>query len=245
MKIYHVIARAMNFRPKQPHSCAWDGFVTKNKGIPRKDMLLFALSSCLLFSCTPATQSTSQTEVLTVYATSADQPWMSELFACENDLSVVLNVSAQSPEIYLRVGEPETLVSPAYQIDEEEILIVTHRESPVQNLSLEEAQALFAGQGDPSVQVWVYSSEADVQILFDQLVMKGRSVTSFARMAAGPQEMSDALNSESNSVGILPKHWMTGNIREVYSAGMAPVLAITKQEPQGTVGELISCLQND
>ena len=135
------------------------------------------------------------------------------------------------------------MLSPAYQIAEEELLIVTHRESPVQNLSLEEAQVLFAGQGDASVQVWGYASEADMQILFDQLVMKGRSVISFARMAAGPQEMSDVLNSESNSVGILPKHWVAGNVREVYSVGIVPVLAITREEPQGKVAELVSCLQ--
>ncbi|MDO8755515.1 MAG: hypothetical protein Q7J80_16590 [Anaerolineales bacterium] len=203
------------------------------------------LSSFLLLSCTPATQRTSQTQVVIVYATPAAEPWMSDLFACANDLSAVLNVSAGSPEIILRVGEPEMLVSSAYQIDEEEILIVTHPESPVQNLSLEEAQALFAGQGEPSAQVWVYSSGTDMQILFDQLVMKGRSVTSFARLASDPQEMSDVLNSESNTVGILPRHWITGNVREVYSAGMAPVLAIVRQEPRGVVSELIACLQND
>ena len=168
---------------------------------------------------------------------------MSELFACANALSVTLKVSAESPEISLRLGEPQTLLSPAYQIDEEELLIVTHRESPVQNLSLEEAQVLFAGQGDASVQVWGYDSETDVQLLFDQLVMKDGTVTSFARMAADPQEMSSVLNSESNSVGILSKHGVAGNVRVVYSAGMVPVLAIAREEPQGTVGELISCLQ--
>lgn len=205
----------------------------------------FLLSSFLLLSCTPATQRTSQTQVVTVYATPAAEPWMSDLFACANDLSVVLNVSAGSSEIILRVGEPEVLVSSAYQIDEEEILIVTHPESPVQNLSLEEAQALFAGQGEPSAQVWVYSSGTDMQILVDQLVMKGRSVTSFARLASGPQEMSDVLNSESNTVGILPRHWIIGNVREIYSVGLAPILAIIKQEPRGVVSELIACLQND
>ncbi len=209
----------------------------------KKLSLLFLLSSFFLFSCAPATQTPSQTEVISVYATSAAQPWMSDLFACANDLSVTLNVTAESPEIYLRLGEPETLLSPAYEIDQEEILIVTHRESPVQNLSLEEAQALFAGQGDPSVQVWGYASEVDVQILFDKLVMKGRSVTSLARMASSPQEMADVLNSESNSVGILPKHWVAGNVREVYSVGIVPVLAITREEPQGNVAELVSCLQ--
>jgi hypothetical protein len=156
----------------------------------------------------------------------------------------VLNVNAEAPEISLRVGEPDVLVFPAYQIDEEEILIVTHRDSPVQNLSLEEVQELFA-KGNPSAQVWVYSSDADLQGVFDQLVMKGRSVTSFASVAVSPQIMSDVLNSESNAVGFLPRHWKMGNVREVFSAGRVPVLAITRSEPQGAVIELISCLQNN
>jgi hypothetical protein len=212
-------------------------------GVIQMKRIFFLLSSFLLFSCSPAAQPPSQTEAIAVYATSAAQPWMSDLFACANELSVPLKVGAEAPEITLRLGEPETLLSPAYQIDEEEILIVTNRESPIQNLTLEEAQVLFAGHGDSSVQVWGYASETDVQILFDQLVMKGRSVTSFARMASSPQEMSDVLNSESNSVGILPKHWVAGNVREVYSVGMVPVLALTREEPQGMVTELVSCLQ--
>ena len=205
-----------------------------------KKLFLFIF---LLASCTPSTP--SQVRVVTSYATPAATPWMADLYACAERSNVVINISAESPEISLRLGEPEVLLSPAYQIGEEDVLIVTNRQSPVQNLSLEEAQALFAGQGDASVQVWGYASEADVQILFDQLVMKGRSVTSFARMAAGPQEMSDALNSETNSVGILPKHWMAGSVREVYSAGTVPVLAFSQQEPMAGVVSLISCLQND
>lgn len=198
----------------------------------------------LLAACTPSTPSV-QAQVVSAYATSAATPWLADLYACAGKSNVVINISAQAPDILLQVGEPETLISPAYQIGEEELLIVTNRESPVQNLSLEEAQNLFAGQGDAPVQVWGYASEADVQLVFDQLVMKGRNVTSLARMAADPQEMSDVLNSEPNSVGILPKHWKAGSVREVYSAGMVPVLAITKQAPQSLVGELISCLQSD
>lgn len=138
-----------------------------------------------------------------------------------------------------------------YQIDEEEILIVTNRQSPVQNMTLDEVQALFAGLGDPSVQVWVYASGDDMFGVFDQSVMKGRSVSSSARVAVDPQQMSDALNSEPNAVGILPRHWNpsansgqgTGDVREVYSVAKVPVLAITQSEPQGAVNQLIGCLQ--
>jgi len=102
---------------------------------------------------------------------------------------------------------------------------------------------LFAGQGDPSVKVWVYSSDGDIQKAFEQAVMAGRSVSSSANLAVSPGQMSDVLNAESNSVGILPRHWKMGTVRDVYSAGNVPVLAIVKEEPQGIVKELLGCLQ--
>ena len=203
---------------------------------------LFLLLSLFLFSCAPETQISSQSPIVTVYATPAAIPWLTELYACADGQSVVLNVTPNHPQIYLQVGVPANLVSPSYQIDEEEILIVTHRESPVQNLTLTEAQALFAGAGDPSVQVWVYAAGEDVQISFDQLVMNERSVSSSARVAADPQEMSDTLNVEKNTVGILPRHWKAGDMREVYSAGTVPVLAIQTGEATQTISSLLACL---
>jgi hypothetical protein len=146
-------------------------------------------------------------------------------------------------DISLRVGEPAYLSSPAYQMAEEEILIVTNRQSPVQNLTLPEAQALFMGFGDPSVQMWVYDPAEDVFGVLDQFVMNGRTVSSAAYMALTPQQMSDVLNSESNAVGILPRHWKAGDVREVYSVATVPVLAITQNEPDGSVNQIIGCLQ--
>jgi hypothetical protein len=141
------------------------------------------------------------------------------------------------------VGEPAFLDSPAYQIDTEEILIVTHRQSPVQTLNLEGARALFMGQGDPSMQILVYASGEDVQEVFERVVMEGRNVTSSARIAVNPQHMSDTLVNESDTVGILPRHWKAGDSREVFTVATVPVLAITRVEPQGIFQDLISCLQ--
>ena len=171
-------------------------------------------------------------------------PWLAELYVCAKDADVIINFSADAPDIFLRIGEPEILASPVYQIGEEEILIVTHQDSTLQNLTLEEVQSLFTGSGNPSAQVWVYSSDADMQVLFEQLVMKGRSVSSFAKVAVSPQKMSEAVGSDSNAVGILPRSSMNSgqNIREVYSAGKVPVLATTKVEATGIVHELLVCV---
>jgi hypothetical protein len=212
---------------------------------PRNDMFIFLLSSFLLFSCTTSMpQPTPQ--LVPVYASFAAEPWLSELYDCAAGQSNVVLSRVDDPnsaEISLRVGEPEFLSSSAYQIDEEDILIVTQRQSPIQNLTLGEARALFMGRGEPSVQVWVYASGEDVEQVFDQFVMEGRSVTPSANIAATPQQMSDTLVNVPNTVGILPRHWKVGDSREVFSVAKVPVLALTKSEPQGLVKDLLVCLQ--
>ena len=200
---------------------------------------LFTFSACSTSTPQPALQ------VVTVYSTSAAQPWLPPIYACAGSSSVISRVDDSSAaDIILRVGETELLASYAFQSDTEDILIVTHRQSPVQNMTVEEARVLFSGQGDLSVQVWVYASEEDVQIVFDQFVMEGRSVTPSARLAVNPQQMSDALVNESNTVGILPRHWKVGDVRDVHLVATVPILALIKSEPQGAVKELIACLQN-
>lgn len=209
----------------------------------RKRILLFTFCLLLISSCSTATPPVTP-EVVPVYSTAAAEPWLSSLYTCAEGTTVLERVDdPAAAQIALRVGEPAVLPSFAYQIDTEEILIVTHRQSPVQNLNLEGVRALFSGSGDPSMQVWVYASDADVQNVFDQVVMEGRVVSSSARIAANPQQMSDTLVNEANTVGILPRHWKAGDSREVFSAGTVPVLALTNTEPQGVVKELVACLQ--
>jgi hypothetical protein len=214
--------------------------------------VVFLLSSSLLFSCSTS-MPLATPEVVSVYSTFAAEPWLPPLYNCAGTSTVISRVdNSSSADIVLRLGEPKFLTSSAYQIDTEDILIATHRQSPVQNLTLKGARALFAGQGDPSVQVWVYASEEDVQEVFDQFVMGGLSVASSARIAVTPQQMSDTLVNEANAVGILSRHWKAGDpstgsgqaLREVFMVATVPVLAMTNSGPEGVIKELIACLQN-
>ncbi|NWG33426.1 MAG: hypothetical protein HXY42_03210 [Chloroflexi bacterium] len=209
-----------------------------------KRLLLAGLILLLLASCSTETPQTPP-QVVSVYSTSAAAPWLTDLYACAESVATISRADDPSAaDISLRIGEPEFLTSFAYQIDEEEVLIVAHRQNPVQTLTIEEVRALFAGLGDPSVQVWVYASDEDVFRVFDQFAMEGRSVSSSARVAVDPAQMSDALTVEAGAVGILPRSWLTASLREVYSVTKVPVLVIMQREPQGAVGWLIDCLQN-
>ena len=211
-----------------------------------KKISIFLFFLLTISACSTGAPPPSTPEVVLVYSSLAAEPWLSGLYDCaaqQPNVALSRVDDSNSAEIILQIGEPEFLSAFAYQIDTEEILIVTQRQSPVQNLTLDEAQALFMGLGDPSVQVWVYASDADVQKVFDQLVMNGRSVTSSARVTVSPQQMSDTLVNQPNTVGILSKHWKVGDSRIVYSAGTVPVLALTKSEPEGVVKSLLACLQ--
>ena len=198
----------------------------------------------LITACAPTATPAPETQIINVYTTPAAQPWLADVFACA-PFGTVINVASDpaSADISLRLGEPDLLTAHPYQIDAEDILVVTPRQSPVQNLTVEGVRELFAGQGDLSVQVWVYATGEDVQKIFEQTVMQGRSITSSARLATGPQQMSDVLNNTPNSVGILPRHWKVGDSRFVYTIPDVPVLALMDKEPQGAIQAVIACLQ--
>ena len=206
----------------------------------KKLALLLAVA---LGACAPQAP-TAQPVMVRIHASAAAAPWLDAAFTCAGRQAVVLNVVAdpEQADLSLRIGEPPALEGSAYQIDTEEILILTNRESPVQSLDTQQARALFARGGD-SIQVWVYAPGEDVQQAFDRLLMGGAGVTSLARLAATPQEMLDALNAQADAVGILPGRWKAGAVREVYSAGSVPVLVLPHAEPQGAIAQLIECLQ--
>src|SRR5215213_11912713 len=114
-------------------------------------IFLLLLSSTVLFSCSTSTPPTTP-QLVTVYSTSAAQPWLTSLYACAESSAVLSRVDDPAgAEILLRVGEPPFLASPAFQIDTEEILIVTHRQSPIQTLTFDLALPFFPGQREPAL----------------------------------------------------------------------------------------------
>lgn len=221
---------------------------------------LLLLLSFVLFAC--ASQHTPQTQIITINYSPFIEFQMDEVYACANDLSIVLNVSADSPEIYFQLGEPETLYSFAYQIGEEEIIVVMNNARPPV-LNIQQIQELFTGKilnlnqitsewgkvhpdqsGD--VHVWVFSSDNDIQQIFNEFILEGRPVVSSARIAVSPQEMFDAIQSDRSSIGILPSSWNTNHeVFEQLVVASVPILALTEAEPQGAVKNLLGCLQRN
>ncbi len=190
--------------------------------------------------------------LLTVYITSAAYPRTGDLYNCAPASLVLAQSDRASAELTLRLGEPSPLALPAFQVGTEDVLVVNHPQAGVGALTLEQVQQLFSGRitnwkdlggNDLPVQVWTYSQGEDVQQVFDQVVMHGQPVTSFASLAVSSQAMSDGVGNTPGSIGYLARRWKAGNTREALKVATVPVLVIARGQPQGPEKDLIACLQ--
>jgi len=217
------------------------------------------LACSLMVSCS-SVPPTAEAEPLTVQYTAASVPWLAELYTCAG--AKVVNAEQRGPDFIdlqtvdmaLRIGQPEHLTTPAYQIGSEEILVIVNPQNAINGLTAEEVRGLFRGQilnwqevggsSDP-VQVWVFAAGEDVQQIFEKSALDGSPVTSTARLATDMEEMSQAIAADVNAVGILTRHWKTVNQAEVFTVASVPVLALTGEQPQGAVEGMLACLQKE
>jgi len=223
------------------------------KGIlPLVLLVTLGLSACGSGSPTPVASA------LTVDYSFAAASWENDLAACSASTPLVSELRAAdtfdpSADLSLRLGTPNGLNTPAYQVGTETILVVVGRSAGLGPLTLQQAADLFSGrvtdwaQLQPgkagTVQPWVFPAGEDVEQLFEAAVLGGAPVSSQARLANTPDEMSAALASDPNAIGLLPGHWKTGNLTTLLTAASVPVLALTPAQPKAGVNALIACLQ--
>lgn len=157
-----------------------------------------------------------------------------------------------SADVLLHMGEPANLSMQAFQLGWDEVRVVVNKSHSFQQLRTEQVTGLFTGTISDwsqvaetetgAVQVWVFADGDDMQQVFAK-TLAGKPISSTARLATSPQEMSDAISNDPHAVGILPGRWKTGNLANVYVAATAPILAITPSAPQDTIKDLLACLQ--
>ncbi len=216
-------------------------------------------------------------QVVRVQYTAAAQPWLVDLTTCAAKLDgeaptgastfgvaisaeqrVASTLDGGSTDIMLRLGAPQGLSLPSFQVGEDQIVVIVQPQNPVSSLTRGQLLGLFIGQitnwselggNDQPVQLWVLDAGEDIQAIFGQTVLEGLRVTPGAHLAVEPGQLRDAVAADPGAVGIVSKHYLAGNVRairlpeDISAALRVPVLAITPTEPQGAVRDLLACLQ--
>jgi phosphate transport system substrate-binding protein len=220
--------------------------------------LSFAIFMLFLTSCTQVTP-TATPETIRVQYSFATQPVLENLNNCAgvNIVSAELRAAGfqdlQTANLVIRFGQPDNLTNNAYQIATDNLIVIVNPQNPVTELTVEQVRGIFTGRiqtwksvkgTESQIQVWVFPSTEDVQGLFEGTILGGTPVTSLARLANNPGEMSQAIANDPNAVGLLTTHLKAANITNAYTAvSNLPVLAITQSSPQGVLAQILACMQ--
>lgn len=216
-----------------------------------KPPFLTIILAALLAACASTTPQPTP-ETVSVYASSAAYPWLDEVYNCAPAALAVRLSDPSSAQITLRLGPPDLLTAPAFQIGSDDLLVVVQPQVAVGPLTPDQVRQLFSrqvtqwkdlGGSDVPVEVWTYSTGVDIQTVFDRSIMRGEPIASTALLAVSAQAMSDSVGTRPGAIGFLPRRWKAGNTNAAYTIASVPVLAISDSPPQGAVRQLIGCLQ--
>ncbi len=183
----------------------------------------------------------------------ANQPGISLFIRDTNDNSV------PGTDLNITLGDPDKPVGFAAILADEDIVVVLNQANTLASLSTTSLRDIYSGQitqwgalssHQGAIQVWDYPVSDPLQQAFDQAVLKGDPVTSMAYLAPSPSAMLEAITSNPQAVGYLPRAWLEGDkvhaIKLEAEASVAlrlPVLALAAGEPQGALRTFVACLQ--
>ena len=219
--------------------------------------VLLTLSLVLITSCNAVTPTTAPS-VLTLEYTPATSPWMADIYACSGTTLIKadqMTASLQDPlgaDFVLRLGA-SSVTTPAYQIGTDEIMVIVNPANLVHLLSSTQVLGLFTGQiqdwqeiggSDSPVKIWAYATSDDIQSVFDQIALGGNEPASTVRLAAGPQEMLQAIAADKNAVGILNARLMANSVTRASTITSVPVLVLTASSLPETSKDILACLQH-
>jgi len=217
----------------------------------RNHVAILFLLSFLLSACGTSTPQVTP-QLVSIYISSGAYPIVNKLYNCASNQAIIKLSDPQSADIVIRIGEPDHLNTPAYQIATEDIIVIVHSGTGISTFTMDQVRSIFLGQAtnwkelggnDLPIQVWSFSPTEDVQEIFNHTVMEGQAITSTARLAVSGENMATSISSIPGSIGVLPRQLLANNSQDVFTVAKAPVLAITKITPVGPVNEIIGCLQ--
>jgi ABC-type phosphate transport system substrate-binding protein len=239
-----------------------------------KHWLLLGMAFILAACGSPAIATPAPTpEAIQITYPTSLQKWMDNLARCAADYpQVALYVNQANiwignlsqAEAALEFAQLNTETSDFYltQLGWEQLVVVVNQENTLSKLPTDRLTAIFSGQtskwlGASSlpIQVWVLPEGDPVRTLFDRIVMRGRSVSSEARLSPDAAAMLEAVANNANSIGYLPASWVnsgdsavSGKVKIVQledslaSQLQQPIVAVTQNEPVGPMREILVCL---
>ena len=248
--------------------------IMRHYPLPRQFKAFWGFFCIFLAACTATPDLTSiqaptTLQPLQISITPALQrygPTLNQCARAQPDIALFIqevpaaSMDSVKSNLQLRLGLPNQGVDYAFQVGEENLQIIINAKRLVHSISPDQIRALFSGEmtdwnGVPSesetVHPWVYPDSNELEQIFERLVLEGGRVSPTASIATDPESMLQAVAKDEGAIGFLPSSWLTDTIHTIgLDHNLAtqlnvPILALTKSQPQGSLGIFIACLQEN
>jgi ABC-type phosphate transport system substrate-binding protein len=236
---------------------------------------LAALLLCGIISAcahVPITTPSATQQAIRILLPAALQPLAAGLQACaaaQPEIVVFVEEteadSAIPADLTISLGEPAAAPAYAVALASEDLLIVINPKNKLDTLSAANLRSLYVGEITTwengrlgvslgsllgEVQVWDYPASDSLHKIFQRVVLKDGLVTSLASLVPTPAAMLEAISTNPQAVGYLPRAWLKGdqvheiNVdADVAAALDLPILALADHEPIGALRTFVACLQ--
>jgi hypothetical protein len=199
---------------------------------------------------------------------SPDLNWMlPTMNACalkQSNIGIILASGSQNqiPELSLTFGEEKPIDGSALQIGQDNLIIVTHPENPLTELSKKDIQAIFSGQvrswsqftqderqSQKEITLWDYPTGVNSQTIFQSIFLEKHSRNPYAWLAPNPELLRQAVANDPGSIGYLPARWLNNSIRALKINDLdsndlrQPILAIAHVNPGQPEKTWLICLE--
>lgn len=161
-----------------------------------------------------------------------------------------LEISAADLTLWWGESPPESGF--AYLLGYDSLRVVVSAQREGREPTPFEVAALYRGDAPPegasaplpSLKVWTYPAEHPFRAQFETVLLSGGRTTTNAQLAPHSQAMQSALAEDPAALGFLPALWLTDTLRPLeIGMPLQPILALSPQEPQGALRNLLACWQ--
>ncbi len=236
--------------------------------------LLAVMAACA--DAPPVPAPTPTPEVVDLHITPAVAHWLTDVAACAEGIpgfgvyTEVLpraDLSNEQSDLVLRLGERLAGDPFVSVVGLEDIVLAAGRDVPVDALSLESLQAIYAGEitawadvpeykGDESagsiqaITTLTYPLGHEIELLFRRAYLEDGPIAARSQTFSTIPYLADLLDAHPHALGYLLASQATEGMRVLpvtadrEIASEQWVLAVTSSEPEGKLKQLLLCLQN-
>jgi len=194
------------------------------------------------------------------------RPVMAECAGQTSNLTLTVEetmASAQSlddADVLTRWSSSNIANGYAMKIGQDSLSVIVNGQNSTPGLDIHTIRSIYAGEqvspppsdiaGTGLYQPWVYLNDDDAQTIASFTFLKDISLDQAAKIAPNAQGMVEAVGQNPSAIGFVPSRWLDSQVKAIELSGVStdeltvPVLAITRDRPEGAIRDWLLCLQD-